>query len=126
MESAQRGPMTVFVLAAMVHDVVIVCLRPFCYSSDVDGIRGLRIAIVGGTMSRLNYMQGCELAIHTVAEELGFQETCWRTVDGTAHLRSLMHADGNVQYANYQSDQQMIDYLTSQGYDENTWSDWIV
>ena len=25
-------------------------------------------------MSRLNYMQGCELAIHTVAEELGFLE----------------------------------------------------
>ncbi|MEO9827684.1 MAG: hypothetical protein ABJF50_25080 [Paracoccaceae bacterium] len=25
-------------------------------------------------MSRLNYMQGCELAIHTVAEELGVLE----------------------------------------------------
>ena len=41
----------------------------------------------------------------------GFQEIYWKTVDGTAYLRSLMHADGNIQYANYQSEQQMIDYL---------------
>jgi hypothetical protein len=56
----------------------------------------------------------------------GFQEIYWKTVDGTAYLRSLMHADGNIQYANYQSEQQMIDYLTQQGYDETTWGDWIV
>jgi Ca2+-binding RTX toxin-like protein len=55
----------------------------------------------------------------------GFQEVYWKTVDGTAYLRSLMHADGNIQYANYQSEQQMIDYLTQQGYDESTWGDWI-
>ena len=56
----------------------------------------------------------------------GFQEVYWRTVDGTAYLRSLMHADGNIQYANYQSEQQMTDYLTAQGYDESTWGSWIV
>jgi hypothetical protein len=56
----------------------------------------------------------------------GFQEIYWKTTDGTAYLRSLMHADGNIQYANYQSEQQMIDYLTQQGYDEATWGDWIV
>jgi len=56
----------------------------------------------------------------------GFQEVYWRTVDGTAYLRSLMHADGNIQYANYQNEQQMIDYLAAQGYDAGTWGNWIV
>ena len=27
--------------------------------------------------------------------------------DGTAYLRSLMHVDGNIRYANYQSESQM-------------------
>ena len=47
----------------------------------------------------------------------GFQEVYWKTNDGTAYLRSLMHADGNIQYANYQSEEQMSDYLTSKGYE---------
>ena len=46
----------------------------------------------------------------------GFQEVYWKTNDGTAYLRALMHADGNIQYANYQSEQQMTDYLTVNGY----------
>ncbi len=45
----------------------------------------------------------------------GFQEMYWRTVDGTAYLRALMHGDGNIQYANYQTEEQMTDYLTSTG-----------
>ena len=28
-----------------------------------------------------------------------------------------MHADGNIQYANYQSEEQMTDYLTSKGFE---------
>ena len=36
-----------------------------------------------------------------------------------------MHADGNIQYANYQSEQQVIDYLTANGYDETTFGDWF-
>ncbi len=36
---------------------------------------------------------------------------------GGAYLRSLMHADGNIQYSNYQSEEQMRDYLTSKGYE---------
>jgi len=47
----------------------------------------------------------------------GFQEVYWKTNDGTAYLRALMHADGNIQYANYQSEAQMSDYLTSNGYE---------
>ena len=46
----------------------------------------------------------------------GFQEVYWKTNDGTAYLRALMHADGNIQYANYQSEQQMTEYLTGNGY----------
>ena len=47
----------------------------------------------------------------------GDQEVYWKTTDGTAYLRALMHADGNIQYANYQSESQMSDYLTSNGYE---------
>ena len=47
----------------------------------------------------------------------GFQEVYWKTNDGTAYLRSLMHADGNIQYANYQNQTQLSDYLTSNGYE---------
>ena len=46
----------------------------------------------------------------------GFQEVYWKTNDGTAYLRALMHADGNIQYANYQSKVQMENYLTGQGH----------
>ena len=46
-----------------------------------------------------------------------FQEVYWKTNDGTAYLRALMHVDGNIQYANYQSEEQMSDYLTSKGYE---------
>ena len=45
----------------------------------------------------------------------GYQEVYWKTNDGTAYLRALMHADGNIQYANYQNRQQMTDYLTANG-----------
>ncbi len=46
----------------------------------------------------------------------GFQEVYWKTNDGTAYLRALMHADGNIQYANYQSEVQMTAYLTNYGH----------
>ena len=41
-----------------------------------------------------------------------------KTNDGTAYLRALMHDDGNIRYANYQSEEQMSDYLTAQGHTE--------
>ena len=47
----------------------------------------------------------------------GDQEVYWKTTDGTAYLRALMHSDGNIQYANYQSEAQMSDYLTSKGFE---------
>ena len=45
----------------------------------------------------------------------GLQELYWKTVDGTSFLRLLMHADGNIRYANYQNESQMRDYLTTNG-----------
>ena len=42
----------------------------------------------------------------------------WRTSDNSAYLRALMHADGNIRYANYQNEQQMTQYLTDNGFDE--------
>ena len=48
-----------------------------------------------------------------------FQEVYWKTNDGTAYLRALMHVDGNIQYANYQSEEQMTNYLTNNGYESN-------
>ena len=41
----------------------------------------------------------------------------WKTADVTAYLRALMHDDGNIRYANYQSEAQMTDYLTTQGHE---------
>jgi len=46
----------------------------------------------------------------------GFQEIYWSKVDNTAYLRAVMHADGNIQYTNYQNLTQMTDYLTSNGF----------
>ena len=45
----------------------------------------------------------------------GVNEVYWKTNDGTAYLRALMHDDGNIRYANYQSEDQMSEYLTAQG-----------
>ena len=50
-------------------------------------------------------------------DEDGIHEVYWKTADGTAYLRSLMHDDGNIRYANYQSEEQMSNYLTNNGYE---------
>ena len=55
----------------------------------------------------------------------GVWEVYLALTDGTAYLRALMHEDGNIRYANYQSEQEVIDYLTANGYDENTFGDWF-
>jgi len=47
----------------------------------------------------------------------GIHEVYWKTNDGTAYLRALMHSDGNIRYANYQSESQMSNYFTSNGYE---------
>ena len=55
----------------------------------------------------------------------GIQEVYFALTDGTAYLRALMHADGNIRYANYQSEQQVRDYLDANGFGEETYGDWF-
>ncbi len=55
----------------------------------------------------------------------GIQEVYFALTDGTAFLQALMHDDGNIRFANYQSEQQVRDYLTANGFDENTFGDWF-
>jgi len=43
----------------------------------------------------------------------GLQELYWKLNDGTAYLRTSLHADGNIQYGNYQNEDQMRSYLTA-------------
>ena len=47
----------------------------------------------------------------------GIHEVYWKTNNADIYLRSLMHADGNIQYANYQNQNQMSEYLTAQGHE---------
>jgi hypothetical protein len=55
----------------------------------------------------------------------GIHEVYFALTDGTAYLRALMHADGNIRYANYQSQQEVIDYLTANGFGPSTWAGWF-
>ncbi|MCP5397078.1 MAG: hypothetical protein H6918_10195 [Sphingomonadaceae bacterium] len=55
----------------------------------------------------------------------GLQEVYFALNDGTAYLHAYMHADGNIRYANYQSQPQVIDFLTANGYDSSTWAGWF-
>ena len=55
----------------------------------------------------------------------GIQEVYFALTDGTAYLRALMHDDGNIRYANYQSQQEVIDYLTANGFGQETWGTWF-
>ena len=52
----------------------------------------------------------------------GFQNLYFRTADGTAFLNALMHADGNIRYANYQNEDQMKDYVG----DPEIYDDWLL
>ena len=55
----------------------------------------------------------------------GLQEVYFALTDGTAYLHAYMHADGNIRYANYQSQQQVIDFLESNGFGAETYGDWF-
>ena len=49
----------------------------------------------------------------------------WKTNNTSFYLRALMHADGNIRYANYQNYQQMTEFLTDNGFDKTTISEII-
>ncbi len=55
----------------------------------------------------------------------GLQEVYFSLTDGTAFLHAYMHADGNIRYANYQSQQQVIDFLTQNGWASSTYDGWF-
>lgn len=55
----------------------------------------------------------------------GLPEIYFELSDGTAVLHAYMHADGNIQYANYQSAEDLEAYMTSNNIDSSIWSDWI-
>jgi len=55
----------------------------------------------------------------------GIYEVYFALTDGTAYLRALMHEDGNIRYANYQSEQEVRDYLNANGFGEETYGDWF-
>jgi hypothetical protein len=56
----------------------------------------------------------------------GLQEVYFALTDGTAYLHTYMHADGNIQYANYQSKQEVVDYLAKNGWAAATTNGWFV
>ena len=55
----------------------------------------------------------------------GLQEVYFALTDGTAYLRAIMEFDGNIRYANYQSQQEVINYLTANGFGPSTWAGWF-
>ncbi len=61
------------------------------------------------------YADNLSLGVGGDFDSDGTDEVYWRTNDDSAYLRSLHHADGNIQYANYQSLSQMTSYLTDTG-----------
>ncbi len=75
-------------------------------------------SVFDGSRTFINDLKLDNLILKTVGDydSDGFQEVYWSKVDNTAYLRAVMHADGNIQYANYQNLSQMTDYLTSHGF----------
>ena len=64
-----------------------------------------------------NYLKTDNLLVKTSGDydDDGFQAVYWETSDGTAYLRALIHADRNIQYANYQNLNEMTNFLTGHG-----------
>lgn len=55
----------------------------------------------------------------------GYQEVYFRLGDGGAVLHAYMHADGNIRYANYQSESDLRAYMSSNGVAESVYSNWF-
>lgn len=54
-----------------------------------------------------------------------FQEIYFGLADKSAVLRAVMHKDGNIAYANYQSSAELSAYLTGNGFDTAYFSGWL-
>ena len=55
----------------------------------------------------------------------GFQDVYFKVNDGSAVLRGLMHKDGNIQYANYQSKDDLTAFMQANGISSSVYSSWI-
>jgi hypothetical protein len=55
----------------------------------------------------------------------GFQDLYFKTNDGSAVLRALMFADGNIQYANYQSKSDLAAFMTANNVSNSVWGSWL-
>jgi hypothetical protein len=55
----------------------------------------------------------------------GFQDLYFRLGDGSAVLRAVMFADGNIQYANYQSKADLTAFMTTNNVPSSVWGGWI-
>jgi hypothetical protein len=55
----------------------------------------------------------------------GLQEIYFGVNDGTAVLHAYMHADGNIQYANYQSASDLEQFMIENGVSRDIWGDWL-
>lgn len=53
------------------------------------------------------------------------QEVYFKVNDGTAVLHALMHADGNIQYSNYQSQSDLEQFMTDHEITSVAWDDWF-
>ena len=75
-------------------------------------------SVFDGSRTFINDLKLDNLILKTVGDydSDGFQEVYWSKVDNSAYLRAVMHADGNIQYANYQNLDQMTNYLTGNGF----------
>ena len=71
------------------------------------------------------YIDNLELLAADDYDGDGLQETYFRLGDGTAVLHAYMHADGNIQYANYQSALDLEQFMTDNGVHESVWGEWL-
>ncbi len=55
----------------------------------------------------------------------GFQDMYFKLGDGSAVLRALMFADGNIQYANYQSKSDLAAFMTANNVSSSIWGGWL-
>ena len=55
----------------------------------------------------------------------GIQEIYMDTHDNGSVLRMLMHTDGNIRYANYQSEADLQEFMQQNGVSASVWGDWF-
>ena len=71
------------------------------------------------------YADNLELLDADDYNEDGLQEIYFRLGDGSAVAHTYMHADGNIQYVEYQSASDLEQYMSDNNIDEDVWEDWL-